>query len=280
MDGAGTRDQAERRAELGAFLRTRRAAVRPADVGLPEGTGRRRTPGLRREEVAQLSGVGIAWYTWLEQGRVTSTSAQVIDALARALRLDDEAYRHLRYLAGLPLPPVPVFEGTPDHLQRVVDNLVPNPAYVLDRRFDYRTWNRAYTAVWRDLDSVPESHRNLLWLFFTDPGLRDLVSGWESRAQALLAQFRTVAGRYPGDARLRRLASDLSDASPRFRQWWADYTVGGFTAPDHAIIHPVAGRIAFDLTQLRIVQYPALTLVLQTPRASADQQALGKLVGA
>jgi transcriptional regulator with XRE-family HTH domain len=272
-------DDAGQRAELGAFLRARRAAVKPADVGLPDGSRRRRTPGLRREEVAQLSGVGIAWYTWLEQGRVLATSAQVIDAIARTLRLDDEAHRHVRYLAGLPLPPPPVSAEAPEPVQRMVGNLMPNPAYVIDRRFDFHAWNRAYTAVWRDLGPVPEDRRNLLWLFFTDKGLRELVSGWEGRARMLILQFRAAAGRYPDDNRLQLLVADLTDTSPEFREWWADYTVGGFTDPDHVIIHPTAGRIAFDLTQLRLVQHPALTLVLQTPRTTDDRQALLRLTG-
>jgi transcriptional regulator with XRE-family HTH domain len=272
-------NDAERRAELGAFLRARRAAVKPADVGLAQSSGRRRTPGLRREEVAQLSGVSIAWYTWLEQGRVLVTSAQIIDAVARTLRLDDEAYRHVRHLSGLPLPLPPVSAAAPEPVQRMVVNLMPNPAYVIDRRFDFHTWNRAYTAVWRDPGHLPEDRRNLLWLFFTDKGLRELVGNWESRARALIAQFRATAGRYPDDARLQRITADLNETSPEFGKWWADYTVGGFTDPDHVIIHPVAGRITFDLSQLRLVQHPALTLVLQTPRTTDDRHALLRLTG-
>jgi transcriptional regulator with XRE-family HTH domain len=142
--GAGAGDAA-RRAELGAFLRARRAAVKPGDVGLPEGTSRRRTPGLRREEVAQLAGVGIAWYTWLEQGRVLATSPQVIDAVARALLLTHEEHAHLRALANLPPPTRPDRGGVlAASIRRMVDNLSPNPAYVLDRRFDFLTWNDAY----------------------------------------------------------------------------------------------------------------------------------------
>lgn len=270
-------DGAERRAELGEFLRARRAAVKPADVGLPEGTGRRRTPGLRREEVAQLSGVGVAWYTWLEQGRVVATSAHVIDALARSLLLDEEAHRHLRFLAGLPLPPLPVSARAPEPVQRMVDNLLPSPAYVIDRRFDFLAWNRAYVAVWRDIAEVRPEHRNLLWLFFTDPSLQALLCDWEGRARTLTAQFRSVVGRYPADARLQRLVTGLSDRSSQFRRWWDGYPVGGFSNSDHVIVHPVAGRISFDLTQLRLAQQPALTLVLQTPRTPADRRALLRL---
>ncbi len=215
--------EAERRAELAAFLRARRAAVKPADVGIPEGLGRRRTPGLRREEVAQLSGVGIAWYTWLEQGRVVATSTQVIDAISKALLLDDEAHRHLRALAGLPLPVLAPDKPLPDAVHRMVDNLLPNPAYVVDRRFDFHVWNDAYRRVWRDLDQVEPCHRNLIWLFFTDPSLRDLVADWTARAEVLTAQFRLLTGRHAGDARLVQLVDELTATSPLFREWWSRY---------------------------------------------------------
>jgi transcriptional regulator with XRE-family HTH domain len=272
-----------RRAELGRFLRARRAAIQPADAGLPSGTGRRRTPGLRREEVAQLSGVGIAWYTWLEQGRVVATSAQVIDALAGALRLDEEAHRHLRALAGLPLPPAWIsgqgHDPVPEALQRMLDSLLPNPAYITDRRFDFLAWNHAYSSVWRDLADIPPAQRNLVWLMLTDPSLRRLLVGWEKRARALLDQFRTVAGRYPKDIRIARLVADLEAGSPHFRDWWPQYTVGRFTSPEHVIDHPEAGRISLDLAQLSITHHPSLILVLQTPVTDADRASLTRLTG-
>lgn len=278
----GVSDQdAPRRAELAAFLRARRAALQPGDVGLPDAaTGRRRTPGLRREEVAQLAGVGLAWYTWLEQGRVLATSTQVIDALARALRLNDQEHRHLRALANLPLPPRPVQSSTPEPLRRMVDNLLPNPAYLIDQRFDFLVWNRAYTRVWRDLTEVPEPQRNLIWLFFTDPDLPDLVVDWTQRASMLLAQFRAVVGRHAGDHRLTELVDELTQASPTFRQWWPSYPVGGPGAPHHTIRHPEAGEIRFDLAQLRLDRHPGLTLVLQTPLTPTDRDALTALLTA
>lgn len=271
-----------RRAELGRYLRARRAALHPVDAGLPDTPGRRRTPGLRREEVAHLAGVSIAWYTWLEQGRVTATSAQVIDAIARTLRLDEAASAHLRVLAGLPLPPAPIEEpahtGVPDSLRRMLASLLPNPAYVVDRRFDYLAWNQAYCRVWRDPGGIPEEQRNLIWLMLTDRSLRDLLPAWEDRARALLAQFRTVAGRYPDDARIRQLTVGLEAASPEFREWWPRYTVGRFTSPEHVIRHPSAGMIRFDLTQLAIAHYPGRTLVLQTPLTATDRGKLTQLL--
>lgn len=269
-------------AELGRYLRARRAALRPADAGLPDTPGRRRTPGLRREEVAQLSGVSIAWYTWLEQGRVAVTSGQVIDAIARALRLDGEGHAHLRVLAGLPLPPAPLpgepGGEVPGALRRMLDNLLPNPAYIIDRRFDYLAWNRAYARVWRDPADFPAARRNLIWLMLTDESLRGLLADWEGRARALLAQFRAVAGRYPDDARIRRLTADLEAASPQFRDWWPRYAVGRFTGPEHVIRHPDAGTIAFDLAQLSVARHPGYSLVLQTPVTGADRDKLLRLL--
>ena len=150
--------QPTRRTELAAFLRTQRARLTPADVGLATGSasGRRRTKGLRREEVAQLSGVGVTWYTWLEQGRDISASAQVIDALARALLLSQDQHRHLRELAGQPPPEPQAADGdVRPRLQMLVDAAMPSPASVCDRHFDYVAWNQAYARVRHDPASLP-----------------------------------------------------------------------------------------------------------------------------
>lgn len=272
-----------RRAELGAYLRACRAALKPGDVGLRDAPGeRRRTPGLRREEVAQLAGVGLAWYTWLEQGRVVSTSTQIIDSLARALQLDTIGHRHLRALANLPLPasgPQPTHEAElSQSLARLVDNLLPNAAYIVDQRFDIHAWNAVYAKLWRNLDDVPVNERNLLWLFFNDPSLRDLVMGWEIRAEALIAQFRAVAGRHVDDPRVADLVARLNQTSPYFQQRWSDYRVGTFVEPRHVIRHRQVGEIQLDLAQLRLVQHPTLTLVLQTPVTDKDKQALLSLL--
>src|SRR5262249_10185930 len=183
------------RAELASFLRARRARLRPSDVGFAEGgaLGRRRTPGLRREEVAQLSGVGVTWYTWLEQGRDISASAQVIDALSRALLLTGDQHRHLRELAGLPPPEPPApADGMLPRLQRLVDSAAPNPASVYDEHFDYLVWNQPYAQVRHDPGTLPASRRNMLWMMFTDPDNRARMVHWESAARAVLSQFRAA----------------------------------------------------------------------------------------
>jgi transcriptional regulator with XRE-family HTH domain len=272
---AGPRPDARRadarRAELGAFLRAQRARLTPADVGLPDGSasGRRRTPGLRREEVAQLSGVGVTWYTWLEQGRDISASAQVIDALVRALRLTPDQHRHLRELAGLPplepqAPEAPAGDMLP-RLQLLVDAVAPSPASVYDRHFDYLVWNEPYARIRHDPGTLPGNRRNMLWMMFTDAANRARMVRWEPAARAVLSQFRAAAGRYPGDPRFAELVTALTEASPQFRDWWAEYPVRYFRPATIGINHPQAGLLTLQMFQLRLVEQPDLIMVIQVP---------------
>jgi transcriptional regulator with XRE-family HTH domain len=262
-----------RRAELAAFLHACRARLAPADVGVPEGSGpgRRRAPGLRREEVAQLSGVGLTWYTWLEQGRDISASAQVIDALARALLLTGDQHRHLRELAGLrpPEPPAPTGDILP-RLQRLADAAAPSPASVYDEHFDYLVWNQPYTRVRHDPGTLPASRRNMLWMMFTDPDNRARMVRWEAAARAVLSQFRAAAGRNPGDPRFAELVAALTEASPHFRDWWAEYPVRSFRPATIAVNHPQAGLIQLEMFQLRLVDQPGLIMVIQVPASNTD----------
>ncbi len=257
-----------RRQELGAFLRARRAGLRPVDVGLPEGAfpGRRRTPGLRREEVAELSGVGVTWYTWLEQGRNIPASEQVVDALARALRLDHDEYHHLRDLAGLQSSPnsAPRDEVVP-RVQRMVDALSPNVASVYDLHFDYLAWNTPYVVVRHDPARFPPDRRNLAWMMFTDQENRARMLRWEPAARAVLGQFRAVAGQHPGDPRFVEIVAALKQASPDFGTWWEQYPIRYFKPATIGIMHPEVGQIDFDMFQARLVEYPGLLLVTQIP---------------
>jgi transcriptional regulator with XRE-family HTH domain len=266
-----------RRTELAAFLRTQRARLTPADVGLVTGSasGRRRTKGLRREEVAQLSGVGVTWYTWLEQGRDISASAQVIDALARALLLDQDQHRHVRELAGLPPPePQAADDGMVPRLQLLVDAAMPSPASVYDSHFDYVVWNQAYARVRHDPAGLPPGRANMLWMMFTDPANRAQMVRWESAAQAVLSQFRTVVGRSPDDPRFAELVTALTEASPQFRDWWSAYPVRYFRPATIGIKHAKAGLIKLQMFQLRLVDQPDLIAVIQVP---ADEASLDRV---
>jgi hypothetical protein len=270
---------ASRRRELAAFLRAQRARLQPADVGLPPRPGQRRTPGLRREEVADLAGVGLTWYTWLEQARPIPASPQVVDAIARALRLDPDRHRHLRLLAELPVPPVqpPPVEIQP-RLQRLVDAAAPSPAAVYDVHFDYLAWNRPYTRVRHDPAAFAPHRRNLPWILFTDAEVRARMRDWESAARAVLSQFRAAAGRNAADPRFTELVAELEDASPEFRQWWPDYAVREFRPVTILIDHPAAGRIALELFQLQMVEHPDLRFVVQVPVGAADLSRVGSLI--
>jgi hypothetical protein len=271
--------EAARRAELAAFLRAQRARLRPADVGLPE-LGRRRTPGLRREEVAQLSGVGVTWYTWLEQGRNIAASVQVVDALARALLLTPDQHRHLRGLAGLAAPPDPRPAGDLlPRLRRLADSVLPNIASIYDIHFDYLAWNQAYARVRRDPAGLPDGRRNMLWMMFTDPVNRERLLRWESAARTTLGQFRVAAGQRPDDPRFAELVGALTQASPEFAAWWAEYPERYFQPAKIVVRHPEAGRIALEMFQLRLVEQPGLVMVMQVPVSQGDANRVAALLG-
>jgi transcriptional regulator with XRE-family HTH domain len=269
-----------RRAELGAFLRAQRARLRPSDVGLPDDCdpGLRRTPGLRREEVAQLSGVGVTWYTWLEQGR-KAASEQVVDALARALLLDPEQHRHLRTLAGLATEAGRTrLDDVSPRLQRLVDAAAPNIASIYDVHLDYVVWNTPYTRLRNDPAELPADRRNLLWMMFTDARNRALMVAWESAARAVLSQFRAAVGRRPDDRRFATLVAELTEVSPEFRQWWAEYPVRGFRPATIGIDHPRLGRLDLEMFQFRPVEYPDLLMVLQVPANETDRRRVTSLL--
>jgi predicted kinase/transcriptional regulator with XRE-family HTH domain len=267
------------RGQLADFLRSRRARLTPADVGLPGDSepGRRRTPGLRREEVAELSGVGVTWYTWLEQGRKITASPQVVDALARALRLSADEHRHLRELAGLAAAPPASGDDPQARLQRLVDAAAPNAASVYDVHFDYLVWNEPYRRIRHDPAGLPAGRRNLLWMMFTDAENRARMTTWDRAARALLSQFRAAAGRHPDDPRFAELTAALTEASPQFRDWWAQYPVRYFRPARIRVRHPQAGRITLELFQLRLEDDPDQLMVMQVPADPASRDRVAAL---
>ena len=255
-----------RRQELADFLRTRRERLCPAVVGLPAG-GRRRTPGLRREEVAQLAGVGLTWYTWLEQGRNIRVSPQVLDGIARALCLEPDERMHLVQLAG----PDPM-QGTPPAsetvnpaLQLVLDSLVASVAYIVGRRWDVLAWNAAAAAVFGDFATMTPRERNTLWRLFLREETRRLVVEWEAHAQRLLAQFRASTAPYAGDPWFRALIAELERASPEFRAWWPRHDVLGSLEGRVTLAHPDEGPLALQYTTFQVHDAPDLKLIVYTP---------------
>lgn len=269
---------AARRAELGAYLRAQRARLQPEDVGLNPPPGRRNTPGLRREEVAQISGVGLTWYTWLEQGRRIATSAPVLDALARALRLDGDAHGHLRCLAGLPMPDLaPISGGANGEFARLLGTLLPAPACVFGPRFDFVAWNETFARIWRP-DSLPASRCNAVWMAFCEPEHRRTWVNWEERSRSLLAEFRAAAGQHAGDPAFAELIGALEQASSEFHAWWAGYEVRRSIAGPLKICTAKVGAINFDVIELRICTHPSLRLAIHTPTRLTDERKLNRLM--
>jgi transcriptional regulator with XRE-family HTH domain len=255
-----------RRREFGAFLRSRREKLTPASAGLPEGF-RRRTPGLRREEVALLAGVGTTWYTWLEQGRDVRPSAEVLSALADALRLDPAERRHLFTLSDRPSAEAPSRgpEDVPDALQRMLASLAGQPTYVLGRRWDVLAWNAAAVAVFGDYSLLQGDARNSVHRVFTDPAHRQLLVDWEIVAANSLAMFRADSARYAGDPDFERLISTLMQASPEFRAWWPRQDVLRPLTGHKRLRHPKGGLMTFEYTALAVMDRPDMKLVVYTP---------------
>jgi len=262
----------ERRQALADFLRQRRAHLSPTEVDLPPGL-RRRTPGLRREEVAQLANMGTSWYVWLEQGRDVHPSAAVLESLAQALRLTPNERRHLFLLAGQPLPPSPVSpadESISPALQQVLSDLNPSPAYVLGRRYDYLAWNKAADALFSISDIISDTSspyaRNLVWRLFTSPTTRERPN-WEAVARATLAEFRTASARYPSDPWFEELIEDLKQVSPEFCRWWPHHDVRSALDGHKVIEHPTLGYLEFEHFTLQVLTNPDIRIMIYTPNA-------------
>ncbi|WP_274426088.1 helix-turn-helix transcriptional regulator [Chelativorans sp. YIM 93263] len=208
------------RTDLSAFLRKHRERLTPADVGLPS-SGRRRTPGLRREEVAALAGVGITWYTWLEQGREIGVSEDFLLRLSKILKLDDAECCHL-FLLAHQRPPPPAAHHWPSvspHVQQMMDDLTTRPAYVTNLRWDVIAWNAAADRLFGFSGKEP-SARNMLRMAFADPDLRRRLIAWRSEAPRLLENFRCDLALVPKDPPMLSLIEDLKKLSPDFRRWW------------------------------------------------------------
>jgi transcriptional regulator with XRE-family HTH domain len=267
----------ERRSELTDFLRTRRAQITPTDAGLPP-NGRRRTPGLRREEVAQLAGIGLSWYTWLEQGRDIKPSAQVLDALARVLRLDRAERAHLFHLARveLPLPAWGYTREAPPQLADVVACLAPNPAYLIGPRADVLAWNPAATAMLGAPTSAPDGRQNLLWWLFTTDEPR--TEQRQATARNTLARFRAEHARRIGDPDFAALVEALEQASRQFRAWWPRHEVLSDQLGTKTIEHPRVGRLVLHHLQSAPTSHPDLRLTQFVPADDATRHALARLV--
>ncbi|MCG6495301.1 helix-turn-helix domain-containing protein [Kitasatospora sp. A2-31] len=254
---------------LSEFLRTRRARLRPEDVDLPEFGGRRRVAGLRREELAQLAGVSVDYYTRLEQGRVGNPSDAVLDAVARSLRLDPDEARHLHRLArprpagrAAAEPPAPRGpQPVRPMLARLLEQLHDTPAMVMGRRMDVLAWNPAATALFGDYAALAPAERNIARITFLDPASRELYADWAACARENVAFLHLEAGRRPEDRRLAALIGELSMRSEEFRRWWAEHPVRDKTSGRKCFHHPLVGRLDLAYDTLRPTDDPDQALI-------------------
>ncbi|GAA4889789.1 helix-turn-helix transcriptional regulator [Saccharopolyspora cebuensis] len=265
--------------QLGEFLRAHRERRSPAEVGLPD-HGRRRTPGLRREEVAALSGIGLAWYTWLEQGRVIP-SRQVLEAVAATLGLRGAALRHVLVLGGLgerTSPDPEADAGFARSARCLLDAWERSPAVLLDPRFDVVAWNAAYRAVWSDPERIAVQRRNFMWCVVGDPVFRDRIAEWEDFARAVLGQFQAQTSRNGGDPRVQEVHRSLRADFPEFEAWWDCRGVGDLAVRKVSARIPGRGELELVCSALRPVEAPDHLVVVQAPVRAADRALVADLV--
>ncbi|MFI8851941.1 helix-turn-helix transcriptional regulator [Streptomyces sp. 891-h] len=268
-----------RRSELATFLRSRRARVSPADVGMPPGP-RRRTPGLRREEVAQLSGVGVTWYTWLEQGRPINASAQVLDAVARTLRLDEAEREHLYHLAEVPHPPSPerIAEAVDPEVHRVLDAMDPMPAVVYNGRYDVLAANSGYRRLFPVLDLVDQPERNVLWQqFVAMPPCCCALLNREAELSLMVATLRGTYGRHVGERPWEEFISRMCEASAEFAGLWRSGDVAPPGARIKLVQHASVGRLRLSSTSLQISGAPETRIVAYVPHDDETEKRLARL---
>ncbi|MDI5961556.1 helix-turn-helix transcriptional regulator [Streptomyces sp. SL13] len=274
----------DRTEELSEFLRSRRARITPEEAGVGAGPGVRRVPGLRREEVARLAGINVDYYVRLERGRNLNASEAVLDAVARALRLDATERAHLFTLARpkpfrgsgrpRPLPPQRVRPA----MYRVLEALEPKPAMITGRRMDVLAANRTARAMYTDFDALPHRERNFARFVFLDENARSLFTDWRRNAADVVAVLHLYSGRHACDPQLAELIGELSLRSPEFRTWWADHNVHQHTHGTKQFHHPVVGRMTLSYETLAVMGDQDQTLTVYTAEpASASEAALDLL---
>jgi len=263
---------------LGSYLKDRRARLDPTTFGFS--MQRRRTPGLRREEIAQRANVSATWYTWLEQGRGGAPSADVLDRIARALMLTEIEREHL-FLLGLGrLPEVryQASDGVTPRLQRVLDALEISPALIKTATWDVIAWNRAASIVLTDYASMPIEQRNILRLIFCDPRVRAAQYDWESVARFVVGVFRADAARAGATEKVSALVDELCRISPEFAAMWSDNDVRSYGEGVKKLRHPILGAIAFEYSTFAVDGRSDLSMVIYNPATEADAERIRSLI--
>jgi transcriptional regulator with XRE-family HTH domain len=263
---------------LGAYLRDRRTRLDPTAFGFS--VGRRRTPGLRREEVAQRSNISPTWYTWLEQGRGGAPSADVLNRIARGLMLTDIEREHL-FLLGLGRPPEVRYkaaEGVTPRLQRVLDSLEVSPALVKTATWDIVAWNRAAAAVLTDYGALPPGQRNILRLMFGNPQVRAAQHDWDAIARFVVGSFRVDAARAGAVSEVSQLVDELCRLSPEFAALWRENDVGVHGEAVKRLRHPTLGPIELEYSAFAVDGRPDLVMIVYNPVTSSDADRIRSLV--
>jgi transcriptional regulator with XRE-family HTH domain len=265
-----------RRRELASFLRSRRERVKPEEVGIRY-SRRRRTPGLRREEVAQLAGVGVTWYTWLEQGRDINPSAQVLEAISRTLQFDSHEHEHLFTLAGVASIATTTAYQCLDlcpNAVALIEQLEPLPATIVNDRLDLLDYNRIYASFFDNIDAIPAEDRNFLWLAFTDPRWRKVMVDWDDAVANMVAEYRAAMAQHLDEPAWEALVARLHRVSPEFTAVWERHDVQASEGRVKRALHPTAGLLTLEYTNLWLGQRLGTRIVAYTP---ADDRTRGRL---
>ncbi|WP_433256067.1 helix-turn-helix transcriptional regulator [Streptosporangium sp. CA-135522] len=267
------------RSELGAFLRSRRARLKPEDSGLDTYGDRRRVPGLRREELARLAGVSVDYYVRFEQGRTDTVSNAVVDAVATALRLTDAERAHLHNLARAvgrrpATPPAPAKQTPTQGQLRLLAAMPDVPAYLVGRRTDILAWNPLYAELIGPLDTMAPEHRNTAWLTFLDADVRARYVNWDVKARNVVAYLRRDLGRHPDEPAFTALIDELTTASPEFRKLWAEQQVADRTDGDYHMHHPTAGELHLSFESFVSTADPNISLITYTAEPGSPSETI------
>lgn len=269
-----SRNEEYRQKELADFLKTRRQKILPSQVGLST-TARRRTPGLRREEVAQLSGIGLTWYTWLEQGRPIHVSTSILESLSRVLLLDEAERRHLYLLANQPFSNEVAEDqrAVSPALTHVLDCLVYCPSFVTDQRWNIIAWNQAADLLYGSFREMSERERNIVWKMFTDEKQKELCPDWDRSAKHLLGNFRASCGQYIDDPWLTSFVEELKQKSAEFEAWWSLHEIDDSRETYKKLKHPTAGFLEFEVNNFDVTDGTGCKLIVHVPLPGTDTAA-------
>lgn len=273
-------NEKRKRIELANFLKMKRSKILPSQVGLPDGM-RRRTLGLRREEVSYLAEIGLTWYTWLEQGRPIKVSPKILNKLSDIFLLSKEERRYLFALAHQNIPTELLTSKTniDDSIQNLIDSLKLSPAYIIDQKWNILAWNNAASVLFGNFYEKETEERNVVWLMFMDDFYKKLCINWNEHAQDLVARFRSVYSRYINDEWFSDFIKKMIDGSSEFNYWWSQYDIQSIDTIDKRFLHPLAGNLEFECVSLDVSNNTNLKVFIHTPCAESDtREKMEKLI--